>query len=76
LNSGIHPVTALESISNKAKEFFVKKKIVSCKSLLENNNKYLNENYFIPKKNIALVVKEIEEIKNNNNNNNNNYHKF
>lgn len=66
LHSGVHPVTSLESISNKAKEFFVKKKIVSCNDILKSNNRVLEENHFIPKKNIPLVLKEIEEIKKNN----------
>lgn len=66
LNSGVHPLTALETISNKAKEFFVKKRIVSCNDLLKNNNRALKENYFIPKQKIPLVIEEIMKIKKSN----------
>jgi hypothetical protein len=66
LNSGIHPVTALETISEKAKEFFVKRKIVSCNDVIKNNNFNLKQNYFIPKNKIKLVIEEINEIQKNN----------
>lgn len=66
LNSGVHPVTALVSLSNKAKDFFVKKKIVSCGDLLKNDHKVIKENYFIPKQKIPLVIEEILRIKQNN----------
>ncbi len=59
LKSGIHPLTALTTISNKAKEYFIKRKIVSCRSLMQNEKIFLKENPFIPKSDFAKIEEEI-----------------
>ncbi len=65
LNSGVHPLTALTSLSTKAKEYFVKNKIVSCKNIIKNDMELLRENPFVPKKDLEKVKEEIETLLNN-----------
>lgn len=62
LKSGIHPITALNTISQKAKKDLLSKKIVSCKSLLKNNSQEIKNSSFIPSNKTNLVEKEIKEI--------------
>ena len=55
-------MTALTTISSKAKEFFIKRKIVSCRDLMANNKQAMRENMYIPKENISEVEEEIKQI--------------
>lgn len=55
-------MTALTTISSKAKEFFIKRKIVSCRDLMANNRQLIKENMYIPKGDIHLVEEEIKQI--------------
>lgn len=55
-------MTALSSISNKAKEYFIKRKIVSCRGLMKNNGQAMKENMYIAKADIPLVEEEIHQI--------------
>ncbi len=62
LKSEIHPLTALNSITQKAKEYFIKRKIVSCRGLLKNDMKALKENMYVPKDSILKIKDEISQI--------------
>ncbi len=55
-------MTALTTISGKAKEFFIKRKVVSCRDLMENDKEMMRANPFIPKKDFSKVEEEIREI--------------
>lgn len=55
-------MTALTSISGKAKEFFIKRKIVSCRDLMANDKQAMKDNMYIAKEDIYLVEKEINQI--------------
>jgi hypothetical protein len=55
-------MTALTSISNKAKEFFIKRKVVSCRDLVENNREMMQQNPYIHKNDFQKVEDEIKEI--------------
>ena len=55
-------MTALTTISGRAKDFFIKRKIVSCRDLIENNKEMMHQNPFIPKKDFTAVENEIMDI--------------
>jgi hypothetical protein len=55
-------MTALTSISNKAKEFFIKRKIVSCRDLIESDRVLMQQNPYIHKDDFQKVENEIKEI--------------
>jgi len=60
LRSGVHPITAITCIPNKAKEYFLRKKIVSCYDLMKDNKKMLENNPFIPNDKITEIIEEIK----------------
>ncbi|PID83516.1 hypothetical protein CSB11_00910 [Candidatus Campbellbacteria bacterium] len=62
LKSKIHPITALETISQKAKQYFLLRKIVSIEELQKNNFKFLNQNPYIIKSKIQTVKDEIKDV--------------
>ena len=55
-------MTALTTISSKAKEFFIKRKIVSCRDLMANNKQAMKDNMYIHNNNISEVEEEIKQI--------------
>ena len=62
LDSHIHPITALNSLPKKAREYFIEKKIVSIRELAKNNFEKLYECAFLSNKEIINIVAEVEEF--------------
>ncbi|MCK5588788.1 MAG: restriction endonuclease [Candidatus Pacebacteria bacterium] len=62
LKSGVHPITAISAIPQKAIGDFIKRKIVSCRGVLKNNHKELKNNFLIPKEKIPEILKEIKAV--------------
>lgn len=63
MQSGIHPVTCLSSLTKKQKRYFVEQGIVLCRELSHNSGQVLKEaRSVIPKTKIAKVLEEIDTI--------------
>ena len=62
LESNIHPITALVSLSKNNKNEFLKKKIVTISMLSKNNFEALYNSKSLSKKEIVNIIKEIEEF--------------
>jgi hypothetical protein len=59
LESGVHPMTSLETMPKKVKEYFVEKKIVTVKQIAHNNFQVLQDCHFLSNDEIARIKDEV-----------------